>query len=268
MLCSHATLYTKSACIIIHGTWAKNEKWHSRQGDFFKAVENCNYEYGIVDEVFSFQWSGKLGFLEHCKSAQMLVEKILSYDWVILIGHSHGVSIGILASQIIAKRDTACNNLFKIKKFYALGCPVDKSGVVVPNMSIVEKFYNMFSFGDLVQPINLACDRCFAQCDRLVNLSVLLRGQHPNHVQMHHPIIGRDILKIDDYLKFKNLGNFIHFSFQVPGQISFFEYELPRYEQQLNQQKLLEVDKTFHKLATWAFFRSHKTNMESNDEQG
>jgi len=55
-------MYTKSACIIIHGTWAKDESWYQPEGDFFKALQSSALELKIVDEIVPFQWSGKLGY--------------------------------------------------------------------------------------------------------------------------------------------------------------------------------------------------------------
>jgi len=261
-MCSQITLYTKSACIIIHGTWAKDEAWYRPQGDFFKAVQNCNFELKLVDEVVSFSWSGKLGHPAQVEAGQDLAKKIEKYDFVVLIGHSHGVTVGILASRILAKSISTRNDFYKIAKFYALGCPVDVTGEITPGMSVVGKFYNLFSFGDYVQPVNLACDRCFPDCEGVVNLSVMLKGQHPNHGELHNPAIGRDILKIEEYFAEKKIKNFQKFSFKYPGKISFFEYELPCYEVEHDQKKLLELDKKVHWLATMAFFRIPKTDED------
>ena len=257
-----STLYTKSACIIIHGTWAKDESWYKPHGDFFKSVQSCNFELGLVDEIVSFSWSGKLGYPAQVEAAQELAKKIEVYDFVILIGHSHGVTVGILASKIIAQSISRKINFFKVAKFYALGCPVDMTREIYPDMSVVGKFYNLFSFGDYVQPINLSCDRCFAQSDRIVNISVMFQKEHPNHSQLHHPSIAKNILKIEEYFSNKKLQNFEKFTFNFPGMISFFDHELPVYEIQHDQKRLLDLDKKVHWLATMAFFRTQKTDKD------
>lgn len=257
-LCSQFTMYTKSACIIIHGTWAQDESWYKPQGDFFKALQSCALELNIVDDVIPFAWSGKLGYVSQLNAAQDL-EKIISlYDWVILVGHSHGVTVGILASMILVKNISNDVDYFKIKKFYALGVPVDATGEIFPDMSVIGKFYNLFSFGDYVQPVNLAHERCFAQHERIVNISVLLADLHPTHSDLHHPALALHLLKIEEYFSEKKLGNFENFSLSVPGMISFYEYELPRYEIQHNQKQLLELDKKIHWLVTMAFFKNQQ----------
>ena len=113
VLMSQSTVYTKSACIIIHGTWAQNETWYRPSGNFFEAVKSCNQELCFVDEIVSFSWSGKLGYLAQLQAAQNLAELIDLYDFVILIGHSQGVTVGIIASQIIFLSTSNGNNLCK-----------------------------------------------------------------------------------------------------------------------------------------------------------
>ena len=259
-----STLYTKSACIIIHGTWAKDESWYKPQGDFFKSIQSCNLELGFIDEIVCFSWSGKLGYPAQVEAAQELAKKIQQYDFVILIGHSHGVTVGILASKILAQNISNQARFFKIAKFYSLGCPVDMTGQIYPDMSVVGKFYNLFSFGDYVQPINLSCDRCFPYHERVVNISVMLQKEYPNHSQLHHAAIAKNILKIEEYFANKKLQNFENFSFNFPGMISFFDHDLPLYEIQHDQKKLLDLDKKVHWLATMAFFRTLKKDKDNH----
>jgi len=255
-----STMYTKSACIIIHGTWAKDESWYKPEGDFFKALQSSALELKIVDEIISFQWSGKLGHSSQLSAAQNLEKIISMYDWVILVGHSHGVTVGILASTILAKNISNGRDRFKIKKFYALGVPVDTTGAIFPDMSVIGTFYNLFSFGDYVQTVNLVHDRCFVCCERMVNISVLLQSQHPTHSDLHHPCIAQHLLKIEHYFSEKKLGNFENFSLKLPGIIYFYEYELPRYEIDHDQKRLLELDKKVHWLVTMAFFKNRRNN--------
>lgn len=255
---SQSTMYTKSACIIIHGTWAKDQSWCKPEGDFFKALQSCALELQIVDEVIPFAWSGKLGHPSQLSAAQDLEKIISMYDSVILVGHSHGVTVGILASIILAKNISNERDCFKIKKFYALGVPVDVTGAIFPDMSVIGTFYNLFSFGDYVQPVNLAHERCFNCSERMVNISVLLSNQHPTHSDLHHPCIAQHLLKIEQYFSEKKLGNFENFSLKLPGIIYFNEYELPRYEIQYDQKRLLELDKKVHWLVTMAFFKNRK----------
>lgn len=250
------TVYTRSACIIIHGTWAQNETWYRPFGEFFQAVQSTAQELAIVDEVIPFSWSGQLGYLAHLQAAQELETCINQYDWVILIAHSHGATVGMISCQNLFDHCTNGNNFGKVKKFYALGVPVLES-TITPSMKIIEKFYNLFSFGDLVQTVNGTCERRFCMQERLINLSVQLFDLHPSHSQLHHPAIGKDLLKIDEYLMNKRLQGFENFDFNRSAAICFYPYKLPVYKEQLNQDSLIQADKDAHRLATLAFFR-HK----------
>lgn len=249
------TLFSTSACIIIHGTWAQNESWYQPHGNFFKSVQRCAQELREVDVVLPFTWSGKLSYASQWEAANNLIKLIELYDHVILIGHSHGATVGIIASQMIGKSNFIEKNQFKIKKFYALGVPVEKTGKIYPDMSVVGIFYNFFSFGDYIQPINGAFGRIFALHERLANISVMFGDDHPSHGQLHDPLIGKELLKIEQYFADNCLGNFDNFSCQEPGLIQFFEYDLPWYSLHHDQKSLIELDKKVQYMMTMAFLR-------------
>ncbi|MBP6892251.1 hypothetical protein KBB68_01590 [Candidatus Babeliales bacterium] len=249
------TLFATSACIIIHGTWAQSESWHQPHGDFFKAVYRSAQEIKIVDQVVSFPWSAKLSYHFQMEAAVRLQKLIESYDSVILIGHSHGATVAILTSQLMGQKES---NFFKIKKLYALGVPVDPSMKIYPDMQVIEKFYNLFSFGDMIQPVNGAHDRTFASHERLANISVMLDDQHPSHGQLHDPMIGKDLLKIDEFFVHCKMGNFENFLCNQPGMIRFFKYAAPQYALQHDQTSLLELDKQTQWMMTMAFFRNQQ----------
>lgn len=258
------TLYTKSACIIIHGTWAKNESWYQVGGDFFYEIEISNQYLNIVDEVISFSWSGKLGYPEQVEAAKKLVQKIFAYDFVILIGHSHGVTVGILASMFIGKFNSDGKFFKKIDKFYALGVPVDPACEIYPDMSVIGAFYNLFSFGDIIQPVHGLHQRCFHEHERITNIAVQLDDLHPNHSELHHPAVARHLLAIPSFYCTKKIGNFEKFKDNHPAEFFFFSNKNPRYEFQNDQKKRLETDKIAFDLLQYAFFRSKK-NLLNND---
>ncbi|MBI2344769.1 hypothetical protein HYV10_01710 [Candidatus Dependentiae bacterium] len=257
-LFSEFTVYTRSACIIIHGTWAKNESWYQPEGDFFYEIEIANQYLGLVDEVVSFSWSGKLGDLAQREAGQQLAEKILGYDFVILIGHSHGVTVGIQASLFLGKINTVGKNFSKIKKFYALGVPVDKVIQMYPDMSVVDNFYNLFSFGDLIQCVHGLYDRCFKASDNITNIAVRIDDLHPSHSQLHHPVIAKHLLAIPDFYQRKKIGNFENFINNHPAEIFFFSKKNLYYQFQNDQSQRLETDKLAFELMQYAFFRSKK----------
>lgn len=255
-------VYTKSACIIIHGTWACDETWYTPRGDFFKSVARCAQELQIVDVVIPFSWSGKLSFQDQLQAAKNLIKVIEEFDWVILIGHSHGVTVGIICSRIMGENISNIKYFGKIKKFYALGVPVDPACNIYPDMSVIDKFYNLFSFGDYIQPVQDLYDRCFSWHERIANIAVQIRHEHPSHSQLHNPIIGKELLKIEEFFAQRCLGNFQNFSCHHPGMIEFYEHDLPVYFIQHNQKDLLELDKKARWMMTAAMIRNKKSDGE------
>ena len=258
IVCTEFTLYTKSACILIHGTWAQNELWYQSSGDFFHEIEISNQYLNLVDEVVSFSWSGKLGYPEQFEAAKKLVQKIFAYDFVILIGHSYGVTVGILASMFIGKFNSDGKFFKKIKKFYALGVPVDPGCEIYPDMSVIGAFYNLFSFGDIIQPVHGLHERCFNEHKKITNIAVQLDDLHPGHSELHHPAIGKHLLAIPEFYGVKKIGNFENFEDNHPAEIFFFSKKNPRYAFQNDQKKRLETDKIAFELLQYAFFRSKK----------
>jgi len=252
-----SAMYTKFACIIIHGTWAQNETWYRPGGDFFEAVKSCNNEIKIVDEIVSFSWSGKLGHPAQVEAAKKLVTLIEAYDFVILIAHSHGATVGMIASQILFGKNTNGNNCGKVVQFYSLGAPI-KESITMPSMYVIKKFYNVFSFGDFIQTVNGAYDRTFVQSGNMVNISIQYNDVHPSHAQLHHPAIGMWLLKIENFLMQNRIGNFEKFRFVEPGVIFFRDHQHPVYRTQEDQYGLLELDKKIHEWSKTVFFRGFK----------
>ncbi len=260
ILFTRNTLYTKSACIIIHGTWAQNESWYKPGGDFYYEICVANQYLNLVDEIISFSWSGKLGYLDQIEAAKKLMQQIISYDFVILMGHSHGVTVGILASMFMGQNNSDSKFMNKIKKFYALGVPVDSGAQIYPDMSVIGKFYNLFSLGDIIQPIHGLYERCFLEHENMVNIAVQLDDLHPSHSELHHPSIAKHLLAIPDFYKIKKIGNFENFKHNHPAEIFFFSTKNPHYEFQDDQKKRIQTDKIAFELFQYAFFRS-KQNL-------
>jgi|GEM_PF-658564 len=255
-------VYTRSACIVIHGTWAQGAAWYQPGGDFFEAIARSARELNIVDEVVPFSWSGKLGYRSHVQAALLLLKKIMEYDFVILVAHSHGATVGILASKLLAEKISVGNYLPKISRFYALGVPVDPTGVIYPDMLVIENFYNLFSLGDLVQPVQGMYERCFREHERIANIAIMLDDIYPLHTQLHHATIGKYLLKIPDFYMQNDCNNFKIFQHMMPAEIIFYHHQNPTYALQPNRDFLLQLDKAASSLMDNAFLRKGKQQQE------
>lgn len=232
-------MHTKSAVIIVHGTWASGESWYQPGGNFFQSVHQTCQELSLVDKVVGFTWSGGLNSASHYTAAERLAVIIREYDFVILIGHSHGGTVAVLASKILAKN---MQNFGKIQKLYTLGMPITYDMSVYPDMHVIQHCYNLFSFGDFIQRINGMYTRAFTSHERLANIAIMVHDWYPTHSGMHSPVIGRQLLKIHDVFAHNGCNNFEQFDFLLPAQIKFFESDLPLYTFQPNQRELLDID--------------------------
>ena len=262
-------LYAKKACIIVHGTWASQESWYRSGGSFFEAVLATSARHG-VDEVVSFTWSGKNSDRERRKAAVALSAIIEKYDDVVIIAHSHGANVAIMASQMI-DNDSAWNynrhQLYKISKFYALGVPV-QAYECFPNMNVINYFYNLFSFEDFVQPVFGIFGRTFFIHERVANISAFIDNQQPDHSGLHHPIIGKSILNIHENLMHcgcsinKNCGCFDrnHFAFKQPIKIFFHTVECHNLicKADHERENLLKKDQKLMRLLLDAIMRKPK----------
>lgn len=120
---------------------------------------------------------------------------------------------------------------YPIEKVYLLGTPV--SSKYMPNMGIVGALINLFSDGDLVQPVIGLYSRCYPLQDRLSNLQVTLWEQgkiiNPGHSVLHNSLIGQWILYIPEGLIQTGLGNFNQFRYATNGNVLFSDQNCPIY---------------------------------------
>jgi Lipase (class 3) len=181
-------LSQKAVWIIIHGTWSLDATWYRPGGDFFEslstAVKNSN------GAIVPFTWSGSLSHNSRLQAARSLKALIESYGPdtdIYLVGHSHGANVGILATQYLSQEGSHAG---KIKCFFSFGAPVNNNNYY-PAMDIIDSFYNLFSFEDLIQPVMWLFDREFTAHGRIMNVRIIINKKSPDHTQLHAPIIGQ-----------------------------------------------------------------------------
>jgi esterase/lipase len=190
----------RRAVIIIHGTFASGSQWYRKGGDFFKAISHSFKDHTVE----SFNWSGKTTRDERLQAGEILNEFIkLKYnpeDEISIIGHSHGVNVGIVASQLLEKHS--------IKRFYALAPPVSAFDYM-PNMERIKKFHNLFSYGDRIQPVLNSFKRVYPDHPRITNTQITINTLCPEHSSLHHPVVGNYLPELDDLL-FPNKDCVLH----------------------------------------------------------
>lgn len=230
LFCSVVCHGAHTIYIIVPGTWAGESGWHSQGGDFFEALKKS---VGNSNSVMTYYWSGKNTHTSREYAAQGLANLIRSFpphDSIALITHSHGSNVGILASQILGSH---ANNAHKIHAFYAFGTPVEPESYF-PDMSIVDHFYNFFSFSDFVQTVLGMFKRVYPPHERIANISVTINYMQPDHHAIHAPLIAHYLSQIP--------ACFPTFESNQPGNIAFFSNKHPVYSIEHERETLLEED--------------------------
>lgn len=170
-----------STFIIVHGTWAQSEIWYRDGGDFFDVL------YSLIDdddEIYSFPWSGSYFESERIVAAQQLalfLESIKT-EKLIIIGHSHGGNVALKAAEFLEKYKLSR----KIDIVILLGTPNYHVFYFPKPISFI---FNIFSFGDQVQPIFNLFKRDIPNSKWSANISLTIENIEPDHEQLHHPLI-------------------------------------------------------------------------------
>lgn len=229
----HLELFSINRVIIlIHGTWAQKEVWYLPGGDFFEALEKSVKKNDTA--IVPFLWSGGLSHDDRFHGARVLAQLIKSYPIqteCIIIAHSHGANVALLAAQILGEE---LHNKHSISLFFALGAPISNK-ICSPNMKVISHLYNLFSFDDLVQPIFGIANREFDSHERIANICVVVNGKRPHHSGLHDPIIAESILSLH--------GLFKNDCFGAPGILYFSKNNRPRYEIDLKRDVIIEEDR-------------------------
>lgn len=242
--------------IIIPGTWAANSTWHQPGGDFFDTLTKASHNK--CSKNHTFIWSGKNNHHHRVSAAVSLADVIEKFKEVIIIAHSHGCNVGNLASQELAKRKSKA----KIKIFYALGNPVN-TDEYAPDMSIVDYFYNLFSFGDVIQPVFGAFERVYPNHDRIANVAITVNGKDPSHFGLHDVVVAHWLPMLHDHL---TLNLSFPFNFTHPCIVHFTHEHPPRYELDHNRSDALEQDKKFQRDFARAFDRGPRKYLQDDDD--
>jgi hypothetical protein len=88
--------------ILIHGSFAKQNKWHKSEGDFRVELEKQASRLG--ENLIDFSWSGFPTYQKISQAAVDLCKVIIDYmqkEKIIIIGHSNGGNVANIASQIL-----------------------------------------------------------------------------------------------------------------------------------------------------------------------
>lgn len=222
----------KTVFFVVHGTWGADASWYMPGGDFFDVLEKSAYAHNGV--VVPFRWSGKTHPTERSKAAQQLAKIIQTYDdsdvAIVVIGHSHGGTIGILASHLITRQ---------IDVLFVLGTPVNKDQY--PHMGHIQYFYNLFSLEDMIQTVGGLFGREYYTNDRVANIRIFFNNDEPGHTELHHPCLAQWLPTLHEHFLDTICGGNMDI-FSQPGLL-YFTYNVPPvYKRDFNRQELIARD--------------------------
>ena len=189
ILFSVNNLLARTVAVLVHGTWATSESWCQPGGGFFETIKGQLVKNQIP--LLNFAWSGKLSTLERLRASQSLAALIKSYPECvkfILISHSHGGNVSMGASQLLSDSG-------QILTIYNLGTPIDFESYQ-PNMQSVRYCFNIFSFGDLYQPILGYYQRVLPCHPRIYNVLLNVDGRYLNHEELHSSMVAYSLLEL------------------------------------------------------------------------
>lgn len=224
--------------ILIHGTWGTSTDWYQPGGHFHDMLQVQAERQGA--KVVPFCWSGENSPKVRERAAQALTQLITSYPQnqrIYIVAHSHGGTVAILASELLAKQYPQ----YKLDSVYLLGTPA--AAHHVPNMNTINYVYNLFSFQDFVQPIGGACGRVQPNHPRITNMGITINGKEPGHTDMHHYAIGLWLANADKHMHLQNDQGFTDFKWGQPGMLHFFHHQEPEYALAPNWNERVKDDK-------------------------
>ncbi len=245
------SIHAHTVFILVHGTWAQSAAWHMPGGDFFNALEQCTKHYA---NIVPFRWDGSNTHTARAHAATGLVKLIQSYPQettLRLITHSHGTNVATLASQLLGK-DT--NNKHTIDVFYALGTPIN--GDYQPDMRVINYFYNLFSFEDLIQPVLGMFRREYEAHARVANIRITIDSKEPNHTQLHDPLVASWLPQLHEWMRNKNID------LSKPGIIHFAKNQELVYEIDEKREELIARDLRLSALLLLSFRKNFNTQYQ------
>ncbi len=222
---------SKQVWIIIHGTFAQYASWHKPNNTFITTLKkHLNHNA----EVHRFLWSGKNSYQARAEAGILCkdyIKNIMPPNGCLhIIGHSHGGNVAIIAAEELAKE----NSSIFIDSLTTLATPVCMYSYL-PNMNRIKKIYNLFSYGDRIQPVMQIFKRTFPDHENIYNIQVKYNQICPSHMEMRNPFIAAYIPHMKELVLHKKNDLVIH----------FFDKKQPIVTLDFDRKKDLETDFNF-----------------------
>ncbi|KKP35968.1 MAG: hypothetical protein UR26_C0001G0012 [candidate division TM6 bacterium GW2011_GWF2_32_72] len=251
----------KYVFLVVHGTWAQNTPWWASDQPFAQQLlEGSKFIGKKMAESIGFKWSGELNHEDREAAAKELVKLIERFDSktkIICVSHSHGTNIVNMASQILREKELKQasqrphsllpeaenpKHRYKIDTVYALATPVEMTKYY-PDMNIIKRFYNFFSFKDGIQTVFGTYNRIYPKHHRISNIRIFLDDQEPSHTTIHPCLLSHWLPLVHKYLWKRNIGGFQNFQFGECAEVRVYKHKVPTYKLDPNIINIAEAEK-------------------------
>jgi hypothetical protein len=222
-------------CILVPGTWSYQTSWAQPDAEF------CTELAKQCDELIVFWWSAHHTHNSRMSAAGDLMKRISNLPpdiSIMIVSHSHGTNVANVATQLLKQHQ----HPHKIESIYALATPINTE-TYYPHMDVVQEFYNLFSFGDLIQPVLGCFSRIYPQHERIANINITINGKDPNHCSIHDHRVAQWLSLIPKHFMDHKMNGFEQFAFHHPGTIHFYDDRPPQYEIDYMRDAWLEADR-------------------------
>ena len=247
------SMIRKHIWLIVHGTFAKNSLWHTLKGDFHKQLAQSAQKNS---KIYSGQWSGQnsdSARLQAGLECKEFIKTIANENDVLhIVGHSHGGNVAIIALNALAAE---CSSI-KCHELITLGTPICPR-TYMPNMNHIGQLYNLFSYGDRIQPVLQIFKRIYPEHPRIHNIQIQCNNLCPSHMELRYPLIAQYIPTLSDLVK----------GHKEPLLIHFFDKKKPSVILDANREKDLQIDKQFTEQMLTTFVESRHGSRFLNPPQ-
>lgn len=214
--------------IVVHGTYAKDALWYRQEGSFFEGLKANLPENA---SLYSFSWSGKLKHEKRLQAGKELAEfieqHVPSYAKLCIVAHSYGSAVATVAAHELYEKKSEN----RIHQLFTLGSPIS-SYYYNPTMEKIDSLYNIFSFGDVIQPIFGLATRVYPTHAHIWNIEMKKDGLCPDHNDLHCP----ELAELLPFLPLLVKGNDTTIIHLKTDKNHIFEEDLER-------ERALEIDK-------------------------
>lgn len=175
--------------ILIHGTWSAprhsllhggGPQWYQAGHTTFDTLKRATNAH-----IIHHTWSGKNNLadrLEGAKTLISLIQKHATTHTIHIIAHSHGGNVALLALDTLIKD----NPTTKIATLVLLGTPIYFEWYPA-SVTAVGTIYNIFSYGDIVQPVAGMYERELPEQPHIFNIQLKINNSCPMHNQLYKP---------------------------------------------------------------------------------